>query len=232
MKVFAISDLHLSLAKPKEMDIFGRHWKNHWTKICADWKKKVTEDDCVLIAGDISWAMHYNEAAVDFEAIRALPGHKIMIKGNHDYWHTSLRKTREMLGGGSCFLQFDAWRMSEFVFAGTRGWKQKGDAEYTEEDDKLYAREAGRLKMSLEASKKAGGEIIAMMHYPPFTLHGQGTAFTDLFSEYGVKTVVYGHIHSDPSRLQNGVSPDMTIGDTQYLLTSCDVLDFKLLRLR
>lgn len=226
MKIFAISDPHLSLATPKEMDIFGDNWVDHWTKIKTDWESKVEEDDVVLIAGDISWAMKLEDARCDLEAIGALKGKKLLIKGNHDYWHGSLIKTRSVLPDGMYFLQNDAMKIGDTIFAGTRGWKQPGDQDFIPEDEKIYKRETDRLRLSLSNAAKLGDNIVAMMHYPPFSQRKKATQMTDIFAEYGVKTVVYGHIHGDA--LKKNIYTDINIDGVEYILTSCDALNFTL----
>ena len=225
MKVFAISDLHLSQHTPKAMDIFGEHWKNHFEKIAENWRERVSEEDYVLIAGDLSWAMHLEEAKPDLEAICALPGHKILIKGNHDFWHGSLQKTRSLLTDNTCFLQNDFVETEEFVFAGSRGWKPRTDADFTEQDEKIYIREAERLKLSMGKIPK-GKRLIGMMHYPPFGSDRKPTEFTELFRDFGAEAVVYGHIHGRATR--SGEYADLELDGVNYYLTSCDALRFTL----
>lgn len=224
MKVFAISDLHISLAKPKEMDIFGAKWVGHWEKIKRAWQEKISEEDIVLLAGDLSWAMNYAEVEPDIAAVAELPGKKLLIKGNHDYWHTSLTKTRGMLPEGMIFLQNDAVKIGDIAFAGARGWKHPGAADYTAHDEKVYTREIQRLEMSLKKAQSLGGDIIAMMHYPPFMEKRAATPFTELFEAYGVKEVIYGHVHGAAIK-----SPDFAPHEkngVRYVLTSCDYIGF------
>ena len=179
----------------------------------------------VLIAGDISWAMHFEDAVLDLKAVCDLPGKKVMIKGNHDFWHNSLAKTRALLGERAYFLQNDALQIGEFVFAGTRGWKQRTDADFTAADERIYAREVERLKLSLMHVR--GGRLIGMMHYPPFLAGRTESAFTRLFAQHGAEAVVYGHVHG--KALRTGDYTDVVIGGAvTYMLTSCDYLDFKL----
>ncbi len=226
MKIFAISDLHLSLGGEKSMDIFGPHWENHWQRIAEDWRSKVQPEDVVLIAGDISWAMQYEEALPDLQAICAMPGTKVMIKGNHDFWHASLQKTRQLLENHTYFIQNDAVELGDFVFAGTRGWKQWQEEDFTPQDEKIYRREAGRLRLSLEQAKKTGRKIIGMSHYPPFLANRGPSVFTQCYGEFGVETVIYGHIHGDFTKFH--MEPRIRIENTDYFLTSCDFLNFQL----
>lgn len=224
MKVFAISDLHLSHHTPKSMDIFGNYWKNHFQKISESWREQVREEDYVLLAGDLSWALHLEEAMPDLEAICALPGHKILLKGNHDFWHGSLQKTRAVLTNHTCFLQNDFVETDVFVFAGTRGWKQRTESDFSEQDEKIYLREVERLKLSLSRIPQ-GKRLIGMMHYPPFGNDKKATEFTELFREAGAETVVYGHLHGRAAT--GGEYADLQLDGVNYVLTSCDALRFR-----
>lgn len=226
MRLFAISDLHLSFASDKPMDVFGEQWTDHFSRIRDDWHEKVTEEDVVVVAGDLSWAMDYAGALPDIEAICALPGYKVLIKGNHDYWHSSLKRTREMLFNHTYFLQNDAVQIGPYVFAGTRGWLQQGSDEFGADDEKIFVRETGRLKMSLDAAKKYEGTIIGISHYPPFSAERNESAFTKLYSNYGVQDVIYGHLHG--AQIKKMDIGEVVVDNTKYHLTSCDFLDFQL----
>lgn len=223
MRVFAISDLHLSGAVPdKAMDVFGAQWQAHADKIAQAWRDRVTPQDVVLIAGDISWAMTLEEAACDLAWVDALPGHKILLKGNHDFWWGSIGKVRRLLSEQTFALQNDCASVEGMVFAGSRGWTCPGGSGDAPEDRKVYLREAIRLEMSLQQACKTGLPIIGMMHYPPFNEKQEDSAFTQLFERYGVKQVVYGHLHGPATRYafqgwRNGV---------YYTLTSCDAIGF------
>ena len=226
MSVYAISDTHLSTVMPKPMDIFGSNWTDHWARISGDWKQKVSEADTVLIAGDISWAMSEKDAKPDLDLICAMPGTKVMIKGNHDYWHGSLSKTRAMLYHNTFFIQNDCYEAGDFVVAGTRGWIGKDEKGFSKDDLKIFNRELSRLKLSLDSAQKSGKQIIGMMHYPPYSANKKSSEFTDMFRDYGVKTVVYGHIHGE-AFLHMDYS-DAVIDGVKYILTSCEYLDFQL----
>ena len=214
LRVFAISDLHLSINSNKPMDIFGPVWSNYLGDIFDDWKSKVSDDDVVIMAGDFSWAMKLEETAPDFDLLKDLPGKKIIIRGNHDYWWNAIGKVRNALPHDFYALQNDALKIGNYIFCGTRGW--------TFDDEKLLARETIRLEMSLQKAKELqtdGEEIIVIMHYPPFEKSGTPTPFTDLIEKYGVKTVVFGHIHGNSS------FPLQTLkNDVKYYLTSCDMV--------
>ena len=224
MKIFAISDLHLSFDDQKPMNIFGSVWDNHWDDIVKNWNEKVGEEDIVLIAGDISWAMKLEEVKSDLDLIGALKGKKIIIRGNHDYWWSSYKKVKDILPESMYAIQNNAFKFGNYVICGTRGWSvPEIGVESDPQDVKLYEREKLRLEMSLKEAKsmqEEGDVIIAMMHFPPFNSRYLSSYYTDLFKEYGVHSVVYGHLHGAQSRTQ-------LIYDKQgikYYLTSCDKL--------
>lgn len=226
MRIFAIGDLHLPGGQEKPMDIFGDHWQEHFTQISQDWLAKVTPDDVVLIPGDISWAMTLENAQGDLDSIGALPGTKIMIRGNHDYWWSSLTRVRQALAPGFFALQNDALKIGPYVIAGTRGWTCPGARESSLADEKIYQREIQRLSMSLQAAVRLDdtAKIIAMIHYPPFNEFREDSGFTQLFEEYGVSHVVYGHLHGRSTQNAfNGLRKYVF-----YTLTSCDALGFSL----
>lgn len=229
MKIFAISDLHLSAKVDKPMDIFGGAWDNYWGVIKNNWIKNVSDEDIVLIAGDISWAMFLNDAIPDLEDIASLPGRKIMIKGNHDYWWGSLSKVKSVLPPSIYVIQNDALRLDGYVFFGSRGWTCP-DKKWTEEDQKIYNRESERLKLSLQCAKKImqeGDKLVGMMHFPPFNTLREDSLFTEIFEKGEVRTVVYGHLHGKNCR----VSPKVVKNGVEYYLTSCDQINNSLLRI-
>lgn len=230
MKVFAVSDPHLSFTAEKPMSIFGAVWENHWEAIAADWLEKVGADDIVLLPGDISWGMTTDEARKDLETIGAMPGKKIYVKGNHDYWWGSLSKIRGILPEGSYCIQNDALKFGKFIFCGSRGWSvPEIGVKPDPNDEKLLRREQLRLELSLKAAEKLTTgdpqEIkIGMMHFPPFDSRMSSTPFTDLFAKYGVKKVVYGHLHGQKCRAELRSVKN----DVEYYLTSCDITGNKL----
>ena len=221
MNVYAISDLHLSNSCDKPMDVFGGHWENYTEKIVTNWKNNITDNDLVLVAGDISWAMKLDEAKADLEWIDRLPGKKIIIKGNHEYWWKSISAVREILPKSILAIQNDALKIGNIIYCGTRGWVvPETGKEFTPEDEKLYKREIERLKLSLMSAKTmqtSGEKIVAMMHFPPFGSDKLDNEFTKLFEEYGVSKVIFGHIHGYTNcpliHEKNGVT---------YHFTSCD----------
>ncbi len=228
MSIYAISDFHLDGGQNKAMDVFGKNWENHAEKIKNNWLDIIKEEDLVLISGDISWAMKLEDAKPDLDLIGNLPGKKVMIKGNHDFWHDSLSKTRNVLDGSIYFLQNDVYCFEDYVIAGTRGWKQKGESGFNAEDEKIYKRELGRLKMSLDIAKKKDKKIIVMMHYPPYSFKKDKTEFTELISQYNVECVVFGHIHGYKKEMMMPENRfEVDLNDIKYILTSCDYIDFK-----
>lgn len=230
MNVFAIGDLHLSGFTPKPMNVFGGHWDDHWTKIKDSWYAHVGDNDVVLIPGDLSWAMRIDEAKVDIDAICAMPGSKVIMRGNHDYWWSSLSQVNEMLTGNAFALQNNSRAFGDIIIAGSRGWICPGNKQYNAEtDEKLYVREAGRLELSLQHAKKTAPDsmLIGMMHYPPTDSNGSHTLFTDLFEQYGTAHVVYGHLHAASIQVALGGN----VRGVNYKLVSCDATDFQLVRI-
>ena len=208
------------------MDVFGDHWKNHFERISADWLARVSADDLVLLPGDLSWAMRLEDAIEDLNSIAALPGKKILLRGNHDYWWSSIGRVRRALGEGVYALQNDALLMEGRLYAGTRGWTLPGQ-DTSEDDLRIYARERLRLEMSLNnaRSKDASAPITALLHYPPLTDDQPG--FSDILEAFGVTDCVYGHLHG--AGLYGAVRG--VRGSVRYHQVSCDGLDFKLYQL-
>ena len=225
MAVFAIADLHLP-AQTKPMDVFGPHWKDHFQRIRQDWSTRVSPEDLVLLPGDISWAMRLEEALEDLNSISGLPGRKVLLRGNHDYWWSSIGRVRRALPEGMYALQNDSLLLDGRLYAGTRGWTLPGP-EATEDDLRIYNRERLRLEMSLKhaRSRDAEAPITVMMHYPPLSAEAPG--FSDILEDYGVEDCVYGHLHGHS--IFGGVRG--LRGSVRYHQVSCDGLDFKLYRL-
>lgn len=222
MALYAISDLHLALSGDKPMDIFGSHWSRHDEKIKENWLSKIKEEDTVLIAGDISWAMKSGESEEDLKWIENLPGRKIISKGNHDYWWGSISKLNSMFEKTK-FLQNNFYEYGEYAICGTRGWVCEGTDRFTEHDKKIYSREAIRLKLSLDEAKKNGfSKFIVMLHYPPTNEKFMDSNFTKICEEYNVETVIYGHLHG---KCLNRVLEGERNG-VNYIMTSADYLDF------
>ena len=224
MSVFAIGDLHLPGHAQKPMDVFGSHWDRHFETISENWRRKITAEDVVLIPGDISWAMQLSEAQDDLNAIGGLPGTKLLLRGNHDYWWSSLSKLRAVLPQGMHVIQNDAVCIDGHVFCGTRGWNFPTPQQpLGVQDEKVYQRELMRLRMSLDQAKKLQGEdLTVMLHFPPLFADGVSTAFTEILEEYAVDRVVYGHLHG--AGIKIGFSGERE--GIVYHLVSCDALGF------
>lgn len=222
MALYAISDLHLSLSGEKPMDVFSSKWKDHHLQIKDNWEKIVSEDDTVLIAGDISWAMNMKEALIDLDFIAKLPGRKILSKGNHDYWWGSIKKLNSLYDNMH-FIQNNYFEYKGYAICGTRGWVIPGSSIFKEEDEKIYKRELIRLSLSLDSAKKDGfDKFIVMIHYPPVNETFKDSDFTDVFEEYGVSKVIYGHLHDKSlNRVMTGMR-----NNVEYILTSVDYIDF------
>lgn len=222
MALYAISDLHLSLSGDKPMDVFSEEWKNHDVKIRENWLKKVKEEDTVLLAGDISWSMKLQGGKEELDFVAGLPGRKIIIKGNHDYWWGSITKLNSMYDNMD-FIQNNFFSYEDYAICGTRGWVIPGSSLFKEEDEKIFRREVLRLKMSLDAAKKRGFQkFIVMIHYPPVNETFKDSEFTDIFEEYGVEKVIYGHLHGKSlQRVMTGERQGV-----EYILTSCDYIGF------
>ena len=225
MKIWAISDPHFSFGTEKPMDIFGGAWENHVDKFITNWNNVVGDEDIVLVAGDISWAMKLDEAKVDLNKLGELKGTKIIIKGNHEYWWKSISSVRSILPSSIKALQNDSLKIGKYIFCGTRGWNvEEANKPYTENDEKIYNRELERLKLtlkSMEVQREAGDIVIAMIHFPPFNSKYSDSGFTKLFEEYKVDKVVYGHIHESNGRMVQKIVKN----DVEYYLTSCDYLN-------
>ena len=182
--------------------------------------------DVVLIAGDISWAMKMSEVIPDLDYIASFPGKKIIIKGNHDYWWSSISLLRSVLPPDIYALQNDAIKIENVVFCGSRGWVCPEDC-LTEADKKIYAREIIRMKLSLDGAaklKEDGDKLVVMTHYPPFNFRQEDSPMTDLFEQYKVDAVVYGHLHGKSVRSV----PVFDKKGIRYYLTSCDLVKNRL----
>lgn len=230
MKVFSISDLHLSGCTDKPMNIFGAGWEGHLEKIKADWQSKVSDDDIVLLCGDTSWGTVLEEGLFDLRSLTGLKGKKVFIRGNHDYWWNGITKLRQSAPDESFyFLQNDCVKFGNIIICGSRGWTCPGSADYTENDLRLYKREAERFKLCFNEVNKLrqeGDRLLVMIHYPPFAPKLPETDFTRLFEENKAEKVVFGHIHGET------YFPFRTVkNNIEYILTSCDKVGFSLQRI-
>lgn len=224
MSLFAIGDFHLSGEPPsKPMEVFSPHWENHFEKIRLNWLQTITSDDTVIICGDTSWAMSLPDALPDLNRIAALPGQKIILRGNHDYWWTSLKKMQQATGNAFMFLQNNFFACGSTAVCGSRGWILPSSDAFSCNDRHIYEREGIRLENSLAAAKNAGySQIVAAMHYPPLYKAEETTIFTKLFNKYGVTHCVFGHIHgTDAANIFEGEARGVN-----YKLVSCDTQNF------
>lgn len=228
MSIYAISDLHLSYNTDKPMDIFG--WKDYESKIKENWNSKVKENDLVILGGDFSWSMDLEDTYKDFEFIHNLPGKKILIKGNHDYWWGTLTKMKKYINeigfNDINFLYNNSYEFEGKLICGTRGWNF---SDLQEEDEKIYNREIQRLRLSLEdAVKKYGNEkeIIVCLHYPPLKTN-EISDFVRVMEKYNVTKCIYGHLHGPAHKF----IVEKNIDNIQYIMTSCDYTNFDLVKL-
>lgn len=215
------------------MGIFGEEWEGHAERIARHWDGLVSDEDLVLIPGDISWAMTLSDALPDLAWIAQRPGFKVIVRGNHDYWWSSISKVRSALGLGTYALQNDSMAFGRIVVCGTRGWTLKGSPDFSEHDEKIYAREVLRLRMSLDSAAARKSEVerrtgkqailISMLHYPPVVSTNTQSDFARTLSEYRVDHCVYGHLHG------RATSSGFTgmLGSVYYWLVSADYLDFR-----
>lgn len=223
MALFAIGDLHLSANKEKSMDIFPG-WENYTGRIVENWRAAVGENDAVVLAGDTSWGMTLAEALDDFRLLDSLPGSKILLKGNHDYWWTSVGKMTRFLrenGVGSIeFLHNNAHSREGFALCGSRGWLFENGAPH---DEKIINREAIRIEASLRAASKMPGEKLMFLHYPPVFAGQEQERFLDVMRRCGIRRCYYGHIHGAGRRQAiTGYYKGIDMG-----LVSADYLRFK-----
>ncbi len=204
------------------MEVFGEQWAGHFERICQDWRDRVRDADIVLIPGDISWAMRIDAAMPDLAAIGALPGKKVLLRGNHDYWWCGISRLRQTLPEGMYAVQNDALALPGAVVCGTRGWVAGGD----DEDAHIYRRELLRLEMSLQTARKRAVDapLIVMTHFPPLFEDGADTDVTRLIAKYRASAVVYGHLHGAALKSAfNGMKDGIP-----YACVSCDGLGFML----
>lgn len=231
MSLFSIADLHLSLSCDKPMDKFGSRWTGYTEKIDKRWRAVVNDDDTVIVPGDISWATDLSEALADMKFIDSLPGKKIIGKGNHDYWWSTVTKMKAFfLENGITTIDFlynNAHETDDAIIAGTRGWYVEEKLQVTETADyeKIVARENARLEMSLREAVKLRADsdkpILVYFHFPPVFKNFRCGEFIDTMKKYGVKNCYFGHIHS------NYLIPK-TVETDGILMTiiSADYLDF------
>lgn len=223
MSLFAIGDTHLSFGTDKPMNVF-RGWDNYVERLETNWNNLISEDDTVVIMGDISWAMNFNEMLEDFRFINSLKGQKIILKGNHDYWWNTMTKMNAFLEENSFdsikFLFNNAYLCDGISVCGTRGWFY--DAENDENTEKIILREAARLRTSIKAGRELGGEPVVFLHYPPVSKTQICQPIVDVLKEENIKHCYYAHLHS--ASAYNSFNGEMD--GIKYELLSADYLKF------
>lgn len=223
MSLYAIADLHLSLGTDKPMDIF-HGWDNYLERLTANWKKLVSDNDTVVIAGDISWAMKLTDCEKDFEYINSLPGQKILLKGNHDYWWDTVSKINRFLSEKKFdtikVLFNNSYEVDNYVLCGTRGWSIECEKD---EDIKILNRECGRLRLSLEDAEKSNKQPIVFLHYPPVYGNNVCREIIDILKEYNIKKCYYGHIHGS-NMIKAALNGEFE--GINFKLVSCDAVSF------
>ena len=235
MSIYVIGDLHLSFKENKPMDIFGSNWEGHFEKIRKDWNLKVKENDLVVLPGDFSWATYLKDTDEDFRYLNNLPGKKLLLKGNHDYWWTTLTSMRKFLEENDFkdidFIHNNSFEFENKIIVGTRGWSK---LEGTADDEKIIKREALRLELSIKSGIENFGndkEIIAFMHYPPISkanlINNELSDFAKIMKKYNIKKCFYGHLHS--TSIKEAVEGNHFGID--FKLVSADGLDFKLYKI-
>lgn len=221
MAIYTIGDLHLSLGCEKPMDIFPG-WQGYMEKLERHWNTLVRPEDTVVLAGDTSWAMKLEDAVADFSFLQRLPGQKLLLKGNHDYWWTTVKKMERFLqenGFDSLhILHNNSILVEGLAVCGTRSWMfDVGEAH----DEKVMNRELGRLRASLDAAQE-GAERVAFLHYPPVYPNANAQQVIDLLKEYNVKRCFYGHLHGNAIRF----AVQGMVDGIEYRLISADALAF------
>jgi len=242
MTVWALSDPHLSFSVPdKNMEFFGEVWTGYTDKIKSHWEAVIGPDDLVLVPGDISWAMKFEDALIDLEWIHALPGTKLICKGNHDYWWGSVSKMTKTMPPSIHIIHNNVFTWKDISIGGARLWdtaefnfndyivfrenvraKNKGPKD-PKEVEKIFARELGRLELSLQQLDQKAKTRIAITHYPPVSADLQDSRASAILEKYNVDICVFGHLHTVRKEAEmfgekNGI---------RYIFASCDHLDYK-----
>lgn len=233
MSIFALADLHLSLSNPdKSMEVFGQSWGEYIERVRDNWTETVTCSDTVLIPGDISWATYIEQAEEDFRFISELPGRKLLSRGNHDYWWTTLKKMENILRDKGFdnlfFVRTNVVDADDCLVTGTRGWMIETKESIEGSDNrKIYEREKSRIKLCIEELGKAdpnhAKKHIMMIHYPPVTAKQDFTEFAEMIAEGGIDICVYGHLHGKAHK-------KVFEGDfegTEFICASADYVGFK-----
>ena len=224
MSLYAIGDLHLSFSDPsKTMSVFAG-WDNYQEKIEKNWRDIVKPEDTVVLAGDISWGMSIQQAEPDFRFINDLPGRKIILKGNHDYWWVTMRKMEGFFAEkGFDTLHNNHYEYNGYGICGTRGWVNGTDGEKDEQDEKVLKREVQRLETSIQSAVNAGLEPLVFMHYPPIFASNFNYDILEVLYRYKIKACYYGHIHG---RSAHALCVTNTYDDIDFHLIAGDYIQF------
>ena len=234
MSLYVLGDTHLSLGVPsKPMDIF-EGWENYQSLLAENWRRLIREDDTIVLAGDISWGMNLAQARADFAFLHSLPGTKIILKGNHDYWWNSMKKMTEFFAENGFdslhLLHNNCYPFGEYAVCGTRGWvnvpgeiNAAGQEVAQDPDVKVLRREEQRLRVSLQAAADQGLQPVAFLHYPPVYWNNRNELILQALHDYGVRDCYYGHLHgaSAHARAEKGREDGIN-----YHLISGDYLQF------
>ncbi|MBQ7525568.1 MAG: metallophosphoesterase [Abditibacteriota bacterium] len=218
--IYSLSDPHLSFGADKPMDIFGEKWQGHAEKIRENWESVVKSEDTVLVCGDISWALTRDEAEPDIDFVANLPGRKILIRGNHDYWwrRGDFNKLKKAAPPSITFIHGTAEFIGNVGITGTRGWRLEPGGD-NDNYERVLARELMYFRRGLEEIKDAEYKI-AMLHYPPYEVDFTPNDFAAMAEKYGVDTLVYGHIHG-----AKAITGD--VNGVRYICSSADKADFR-----
>jgi predicted phosphohydrolase len=229
MAIYVIADLHLSFSQDKPMSIFGENWEGHSEKIKNNWISKVKPEDTVVLPGDFSWAMYLQDTYKDFEYLNSLPGKKLLLKGNHDYWWTTVTNMRNFLEENKFknidFIYNNSYLVENKILTGTRGWNLLD----TENSSKMIKRESIRLQLAIEDGIKKYGddkEIIVFMHYPPISNTNKKSEFLKILKQYDIKRCYYGHLHGKSH--QDAV--EGIVDGIEFKLISADYLNFDVIK--
>lgn len=231
MAIFALSDTHLSQNLDKEMDVFGRRWERYTEKLISGWKSVVGPSDTVVVPGDISWGMTLSDASMGLRLLDQLPGTKILGRGNHDFWWGSAKKMKEFAAAqGLHTLQFlynNAYLVENRLIVGTRGWFYDEKMSPKDTDfDKIVAREAGRLELSIQSGLRLEGaekaeEMLCFLHFPAVFKGQVCGELISVMKKYGIRRCYYGHIHG-----VYDIAPETVFEGITFRMISADYLSF------
>ena len=227
MAIYAISDLHLPLGVDKPMDVFGKSWENYVYRLEENCRKQIRDTDCVVLPGDFCWAINLEEAKKDFDFLNSLPGIKVLLKGNHDYWWDTLAKVENFMQANQYtnihLIQNNSFCFDGYVICGTRFWQSPAFENLSAQDIKIYQRELGRVELSLKSARDANAkEILFFSHYPPISGGIVDENFAQLMKNYCVQDVYYGHLHSVSANFER----NQRVDGICYHLISCNCIGF------